>query len=118
MILGIGIDLVDLKRIEKLASQRFINRILSVEEKEVYDQITSDKMKLSYLGGRFAAKEAIFKAIASGPGKTNYVDFSVLNHENGSPFIKTDFFKHQEIIHISITHTDEQAIAYVVIEKL
>jgi len=118
MILGIGIDLVDLKRIEKLASQKFINRILSVEEKEVYDQITSDQVKISYLGGRFAAKEAIFKAIASGPGTTNFNDFSVLNHENGSPYVKTEFFKNHEIVHISITHTDQEAIAYVVIEKL
>lgn len=118
MILGVGIDLIDLKRIEKLATERFINRILSVEEKEVYDQITADKVKISYLGGRFAAKEALFKAISQGPGSTNYKDFSILNHENGRSYVKTDFFKNQEIIHISITHTDEQAIAYVVIEKL
>ncbi len=118
MILGIGIDLVDLNRIEKLATDRFINRILSVEEKEVYDQITADQVKISYLGGRFAAKEALFKAISQGPGSTNFKDFSILNHENGTPYVKTEFFKNQEIIHISITHTDLQAIAYVVIEKL
>lgn len=118
MILGIGIDLVDLKRIEKLITDRFINRILSDEEKVIYDQITSDKVKLTFLGGRFAAKEAIFKAISRGPGSTNYKDFSILNHENGKPYLKTDFFKNQEIIHLSITHTDLQAIAYVVIEKL
>ncbi len=118
MILGIGIDLVDLKRIKKIANTRFINRILSDLEKEVFDEITAENTKLSYLGGRFAAKEALFKAISQGPGSTNYKDFSILNHENGRPYVKTEFFKNQEIIHMSITHTDEQAIAYVVIEKL
>ena len=118
MILGIGIDLVDLNRIKGLANDRFINRILSDEEKVIYQQITAENFKISYLGGRFAAKEALFKAISRGPGSTNYKDFSILNHENGRPYVKTEFFKNQEIIHMSITHTDEQAIAYVVIEKL
>ncbi|PKK96771.1 MAG: holo-[acyl-carrier-protein] synthase [Tenericutes bacterium HGW-Tenericutes-3] len=118
MILGIGIDLVDLMRIKELVNDRFINRILSDDELKVYHDLTSEKTKLSYLGGRFASKEAIFKAIKKGPGKTNYKDFSVLNDENGVPYVKTNFFTHGEIIHISITHTDNQAISYVMIEKV
>ncbi|MBU1141401.1 MAG: holo-ACP synthase [Firmicutes bacterium] len=118
MILGIGIDLVNLNRIKEIMSDRFIDRILSIEEKKVYTNIAADSIKIAYLGSRFAAKEAIFKAIGQGPGKTNYVDFSILNHEDGSPYVQTDFFEGQEIIHVSITHTDEHAIAYVMIEKL
>ncbi|MBN2300154.1 MAG: holo-ACP synthase [Acholeplasmataceae bacterium] len=117
MILGIGIDLVDLNRIKEIMTEKFIERVLSIEEQIVFNNIAAENMKLSYLGSRFAAKEAIFKAISQGPGKTNYVDFSILNHENGSPYIKTSFFKHNETLHISITHTDEHAIAYVMIEK-
>jgi len=118
MILGIGIDLVDLNQIKELSSDRFISRILSDEEKKVYNDMTSEKTKLSYLGGRYASKEAIFKAIGEGPGKTNYKDFSILNRESGVPYVKTSFFKDGEIIHISITHTDNQAISYVMIEKV
>ncbi len=117
MIVGIGIDLVDLNRIKEIMTEKFIDRILSADEKLVFNNIAAENMKLAYLGSRFAAKEAIFKAISQGPGKTNYVDFSVLNHENGSPYIKTDFFKDKETLHISITHTDLHAIAYVMIEK-
>jgi holo-[acyl-carrier protein] synthase len=118
MIIGIGIDLVELDRLKELMSDRFIDRILSVEEKKLYENIAAENTKLSFIGGRFASKEAIFKAISKGPGKTNYIDFSVLNDEFGKPYVKTDFFTQDEIIHISITHTDSLAIAYVMIEKL
>jgi holo-[acyl-carrier protein] synthase len=118
MIIGIGIDLVDLNRIKELMDDRFINRILSSDEKKMFENIAAENTKLSFLGGRFAAKEALFKAISKGHGKTYYTDFSILNHENGSPYVLTDFFKDDEIIHISITHTDDHAIAYVMIEKL
>ena len=118
MIIGIGIDLVDMDRMKELMSERFIDRILSPEEKKMYLNIAAENTKLSYIGGRFAAKEALFKAISKGHGKTYYTDFSILNTENGSPYVKTDYFTNNEIIHISITHTDSHAIAYVMIEKL
>mgnify|MGYP001209095584 CR=1 FL=1 len=118
MILGIGIDLVDLNRIKELVDERFIDRILSEEEKKLYQNIHAENTKLSFLGGRFAAKEALFKAISKGHGKTYYKDFSILNHEHGSPYVVTDYFKNQEIIHVTITHTDAHAIAYVMIEKI
>jgi holo-[acyl-carrier protein] synthase len=118
MILGIGIDSVELNRIKELLSDRFIDRILSPEEKKLYLNITDEQTKLSFIGGRFASKEAIFKAISKGPGKTNYIDFSILNDASGKPYVKTNFFTHDEIVHISITHTISMALAYVMIEKL
>ncbi len=116
MIIGIGIDLVDLKRIKELIDDRFLNRILSVDEKKLYENIAAENTKISFVGGRFAAKEAIFKAISKGNGNTYYKDFSILNRENGSPYVQTEYFTQGEIIHITITHTDEHAIAYVMIE--
>src|SRR3989339_1585843 len=117
MIIGIGIDLVELDRLKELMSDRFIDRILSVEEKKLYENIAAENTKLSFIGGRFASKEAIFKAISKGPGKTNYIDFSILNDVSGKPYVKTSFFTHDEIVHISITHTVSMAFAYVMIEK-
>jgi holo-[acyl-carrier protein] synthase len=116
MIIGIGIDLVDLKRIKELIDERFLNRILSVDEKKLYENIAAENTKISFVGGRFAAKEAIFKAISKGNGTAYYKDFSILNRENGSPYVQTEYFTQGEIIHITITHTDEHAIAYVMIE--
>lgn len=117
MIIGIGIDLVELNRLKELKDERFLLRVLSNDEKKVYENITAEQTRLTYLGGRFAAKEAIFKAISKGPGSTNYKDFSILNDEQGKPYVKTDYFKHQEIIHLSITHTDKYAVAQVIIES-
>ena len=117
MILGIGIDLVELDRLKSLINDRFINRVLSHLEKELYDNITDEQTRLEFIGGRFASKEAIFKAISKGHGKTNYKDFSVLKDENGKPYVQTDYFTQGEIIHISITHTTQYASSYCVIEK-
>lgn len=118
MILGIGIDLVELNRLKELLSDRFIDRILSPEEKKMYLNIAAENTKLSFIGGRFAAKEALFKAISKGNKTAYYADFSILNHEHGQPYVQTDYFKADEKIHLSITHTDQYAIAYVIIEKL
>ncbi|MDY0075132.1 MAG: holo-ACP synthase [Acholeplasmataceae bacterium] len=118
MILGIGIDLVELSRLKELMSERFIDRVLSPEEKKLYLNIAAENTKLGFIGGRFAAKEALFKAISKGSGTAYYTDFSVLNKEHGEPYIQTDYFKEDEIVHLTITHTDHYAIAYVMIEKL
>lgn len=116
MIIGVGIDLVELSRIKETFDQRFIDRMLSEKEKEVYESIVNEQTKLSYLGGRFAAKEAIFKAISKGDKSANFKDFSVLNDENGKPYVISKYFKN-EIVHLSITHTKNYAIAYCLIEE-
>ena len=118
MIKGIGIDLVELKRINDLLDERFIKRILSPEELKLYENIAAENTKLSFIGGRFAAKEAIFKAFSKGSKNAYYTDFTVLNDENGKPYVISKHLKDDEIIHISITHTDQYAIAYVMIESI
>lgn len=116
MIKGIGIDLVDLSRLKRMADDRFIDRILSDKEKVLFTNITNEVAKLAFLGGRFAAKEAIFKAIGSGRGDTYYRDFAILKHDNGCPYVESDLISSDNVFHISITHTDHHAIAYVIIE--
>jgi holo-[acyl-carrier protein] synthase len=118
MILGIGIDLVDLKRISELMSDRFIERVLSESELKLYHNIAAEQTKLSFVGGRFAAKEALFKAFSKGDGTANYTDFSVLNDENGAPYVISKHIEANHRVLISISHTDAYAMAYVMIEKL
>ena len=87
-------------------------------KKKLYLNIAAENTKISFIGGRFAAKEALFKAVSKGNGEAYYRDFSILNDDYGKPYVQTDYFKDDEIIHLSITHTDHYAMAYVVIEKL
>lgn len=117
MIKGIGIDLVDLKRLKEISDERFIHRILSDDELKFYQTINDDSRKLTYLGGRFAAKEAIFKAVSKGDKTAYYKDFSILNNEDGKPYVISKHLSLDLKVHISITHTSEQAVAYVIIEE-
>ncbi len=71
MILGIGIDLVDMRRIEAVCErhgERFVRRILTPVERGVYQAYTGQR-QLQYLAGRFAIKEAVAKAFGTGIGR-------------------------------------------------
>ncbi|MDY0346204.1 MAG: holo-ACP synthase [Acholeplasma sp.] len=114
----IGIDLVEIKRIEEKLTDQFVERILSLSELNFYQGITDKTRRLTYLAGRFASKEALFKALKKGDKTANYSDFTVLNDEFGAPyFVKNDVLKDYHI-KVSISHTDQYATAIVLLEKI
>lgn len=116
MINNVGIDIVLNKKIKKLMSkQSFIDKVLSMEELEVFNTINNDKRKIEYIAGRFAAKEAIIKSILNTYPSWNYVDISILNDQTGRPYMKSDLIK--EHILISISHCDEYTVAMAVNEE-
>ena len=101
--MNIGCDIVENKRLEK-KDKRFLDLVLTKKEQEEYK-----KRGLSYLCGRFAAKEAIMKAL---PNTKNYhfLDFEVLNKEDGSPYcVGKDFIK------LSISHEKDYTMAIAII---
>lgn len=109
MIKGIGCDIVDLRRLypnlDKLA-----NKILTSKEYEVYLSKKTTKHKCEFVGGRFAGKEAFFKAYGIEHQMVSFHDIEILNDEAGKPFINfPNTF-------ISISHDQDYAIAYVVVE--
>ena len=123
MIIGIGTDIVEVKRIAKAAEEygaRFINRIFTITEQEYCEKHQPTKM-LHY-AARFAYKEAFSKAIGTGITKGfQFKDCGVKNITSGQPVAdlngtiseKWNNYK----IHISLSHTDEYAVAVVVIEE-
>lgn len=116
MITGIGIDIVELSRIRKiyLRQQKFVDRILTISEKEIFYNLTDDR-KVEYLAGRFAAKEAFSKAMGTGlGGNLSFLDIEIERDKNGKPFISKPFY---EGVHLSISHSKEYAVAQIVIEK-
>lgn len=117
MIKGIGIDLIELDRIENSMkkSDRFVDRILTQNEKKMFIQLQTDRRKLEFLAGRFAAKEAFAKATGTGIGKLSFQHIEVINDPNGAPILKAEGYEAYTIF-ISITHSRDYAVAQVVLE--
>ncbi|MBR7554639.1 holo-ACP synthase [Allobacillus sp. GCM10007491] len=118
MIRGIGIDIIELKRIEKIIQRkpRFLKRILSEAEMTLYNQLPSFQRKIEFLAGRFAAKEAYSKAEGTGIGAHHsFQSIEILRGTSGQPLIYKQG-KLKENVHVSISHSEAYAIAQVIIE--
>ncbi|UCG29766.1 MAG: holo-ACP synthase [candidate division WOR-3 bacterium] len=121
-IIGVGIDIVDVKRIESAVNKRrdFLKRIYTPEEIK-----TNPKGEFRYqeLAGRFAVKEAFFKAIKSGWRRgVMFSDVIVLNEPSGAPYIRLtgkakEFAESLGVnsIFVSISHTTDLATGIVII---
>ena len=118
MIKGIGIDIVDIARIEAIMKRnpRFIEKILSVKEQEKYHALTTDSRRAEFVAGRFAAKEALGKALGTGLGALNFCDIVILNDVSGKPTIHFPGSGDYRA-HISISHSQTSAVANVVLES-
>lgn len=128
MIVGVGADLVEISRVrhalEQSSGGRFLERILTPKERELAER---RKGRLAeYTAGRFAAKEAIVKAIGCGIGKQiGFQDVEVLPDELGKPHCSVSRAALERAgldgeirIHISITHTEKMASAYAIVEAI
>ncbi|WP_079477090.1 holo-ACP synthase [Halobacillus salinus] len=116
MIKGIGIDLIELDRINQSIkrSSRFVQRILTPLEQERYRQL-NEKRQTEFVAGRFAAKEAFAKAVGTGIGTLSFQDIEILPGELGAPMMRVKGYEEYKIW-VSISHSTTQAIAQVVLE--
>jgi holo-[acyl-carrier protein] synthase len=120
-VYSIGVDLIEIERIEKLFERygnKFMKRIYSDHE---IDYCSKKKDKGSY-AARFAAKEAVFKATGLGLGKgMSWKDIEVVNDEKGKPDVRlygrTAELLIDKKIYISLSHSKDAAIAMVVIDE-
>ncbi len=110
-MLGIGIDLIENKRIIDCCTEGFINQVLTDKEKLIYFK-KEGKKKIEYLCGRFAAKEAIIKAVSSYENP-HMLEIEIMNEENGAPKV---VFKNYTIL-LSIAHENEFTIAEAILIK-
>ncbi|ACA41764.1 4'-phosphopantetheinyl transferase [Lysinibacillus sphaericus CBAM5] len=115
MIKGIGLDIVEIDRIEKAMKRtdKFKDRILTTREKILFDSY-SETRKVEFLAGRFAAKEAFSKAMGTGIGEQCKLhDMEILRGKAGNPVL---YFK-EELAHgfVSITHSKQYAAAQVIL---
>ncbi|WP_196887149.1 holo-ACP synthase [Aureivirga sp. CE67] len=124
MLVGIGTDLVNTQQIAeyKRQSKVFIDEIFTNNEIRYCESMAFPE---THYAGRFAAKEAFFKALGTGIGfGMKFKDVEVIQDALGKPLIKLyrkakilAEKKNAAAIHLSITHSKTSAIAFVVIQK-
>ncbi len=101
IVKGIGCDIVNIDRIR----DNIAEKILSKKELEIYNSIPSQGAK-EFLAGRFAAKEAIFKAI--GAEKIDFKEIEISYVEHGRPH---GFWLNETFL-VSIAHESDKAVAF------
>ena len=122
VILGIGTDIIKVDRIGKAVRRTENFLVKCFTEKEIcYFKLR--KFNPETIAGFFAAKEAVSKAIGTGFRGFGLRDVEVTINELGKPEVMVskkviDILKKESIkIHLSISHTEDDAIAFVVLEE-
>lgn len=125
MIIGIGIDIVDVSRIENILDAKFIARVFTHAEQQTCEARTN---RANAYAKRFAAKEACAKALGCGIGRDcAFTDIELTNDERGAPHITLSgaaFLRLQRLtpkdkianIFVSLADEKHTAIAQVIIE--
>jgi holo-[acyl-carrier protein] synthase len=121
-IVGIGVDVVDVKRMKVVLDARGMSLIKKLFTEPEIAYCTSKKNSHEHYAARFAAKEAVSKAMQTGwSGKFRWRDVEVANNPSGAPKIILHDFVAQQLahcrIHISLSHTENTVVAFAVIEK-
>ena len=131
MILGIGIDLVDIFRINKALekySGSFAKRVLGKRELDTYEKILCSEVRSKekanrFIAKRLAAKEAVSKAFGTGlRGQISLKTIEVLNDSLGKPYVVVSPLKDKitlpyfKKIHISLTDENNFAQAIAILE--
>jgi len=123
MIFGVGLDIIEVRRIEKACkSKKFIKKIFSQAEIDMFEK---RKFSPQVIAGNFAAKEATLKALGIGISSGFLREIEILRHDSGMPYInfrssakayvdkigKLKFF-------VSLSNLKDIACAQVIIEKI
>jgi holo-[acyl-carrier protein] synthase len=122
-ILGIGVDVVDVHRLQETIERqgdRFVEKIFTSSEVKY---CRSRKHPYEHFAARFAAKEAVGKALQTGwSGVFQWKDVEVMNEPSGAPRVMLHNKMAAQLsgqrIHLSLSHTQSTVIAFAVIESI
>ena len=125
MILGVGIDIIEVSRIQasyERFGERFLNRILLPNE---ISYCLSHRVPAPFLAARFAAKEAISKAFGTGIGvHLGWQDMEIGRKESGEPFVilhgdgqRLLAARAARAVLVSLSHTQAHASAVAILES-
>jgi holo-[acyl-carrier protein] synthase len=111
MVLGVGIDIIEIDRIKESIDKfgdQFLNKVFTKKEIEYS---VSKANKYQHFAARFAAKEAIYKALSSDTNKVySWQDVEIYNEVNGLPKVKLfgslkDYLNEDKELKISMSHS-------------
>jgi len=123
MILGIGTDIIEISRIKQSIEkygESFLKKIYTSTE---IDYCKNKANKYQHYAARFAAKEAIYKALASGWQKAvSWQDLDIINEANGMPqvrmFVKLkEFLADDKSLKLSISHAENYVTCVAIVYK-
>jgi holo-[acyl-carrier protein] synthase len=124
LIVGIGTDLVEIARVENALArfgERFARKVLVPRE---FERFLVHRKPAAYLAKRFAAKEALSKALGTGiRSPVSWQNIGVANHSSGRPYFElsgalAEYMRGRGvgIAHVSLTDERGMAAAFVVLE--
>ena len=122
MLIGVGCDVIEIARVQKAIVKRsFVERVFAPEEIAYCE--SRGKQAAASFAARFAAKEAVLKALGTGLRGGELTEIVITNDELGKPSVKLLGYHGQlaaklgvKKIAISMSHSRETALAYVVME--
>lgn len=123
MIIGIGIDIIEIDRIKDSVDKhgdRFLNKIYTNSELKY---CLSKNSKYQHLAARFAAKEAVYKALTTGWHEiATWQDIEILNETNGMPVVTLkgklkSFLSADKSLKISISHSRDYVTCVAIVYK-
>lgn len=121
MIAGIGVDIVEIGRMARALARHenaFFRRVFTEGEQA---DCRSEKGRAAHFAARFAAKEAIMKALGCGWGPIGWQDVEILRSRSGRPVVtlhgdaaRVAAQRGIAAVHVSLSHEREYAVAYAV----
>ncbi|GAB4297094.1 MAG: holo-ACP synthase [Ignavibacteriaceae bacterium] len=123
MVIGLGIDIIEIDRIKESVEKYGDKFLKKVYTKLELDYCLSKKNKNQHLAARFAAKEAIYKALASGWDENmSWQDIEISNLPNGLPVVKLSgklqrVLTKEKRIRISMSHSRDYVACVAIVYK-
>jgi len=123
MVIGIGIDIIEIDRIKKSVDEYGDQYLQKVYTPDEIKYCLAKKNKYQHLAARFAAKEAIYKAISSNwSSEFGWQDMEIINAPNGMPEVKfkgnlEKFLSNEKSLKISMSHSRDYVACVAIVYK-
>ena len=119
MIIGHGIDIVDLKRFYKMNYNRLKKLALKICTEKEFTEFIQHKNKHLYISKIWAAKEAISKAFGTGiRNNVTWKNMQIESNEQGKPCVWLNECLSGPICHLSFSHEKDYLIASVILQQI